>query len=110
MLVELMDLIKDGKINGKIGKEVLLEMINSNKRAGVIVEEKGLLQIDNDDEIKKVIEEVITENNTQFEQVLGGNQKLLAFFVGQVMKKTGGKANPASVNRILQDVVSGRGG
>ena len=98
-----MDNLKDGTISGKIAKDVLDEMLVSGKTADEIINEKGLKQIDDIDAISKAVDEVIVENSKQVEQYKAGNERLFGFFVGQTLKKMGGKANPATVNKIVKD-------
>jgi aspartyl-tRNA(Asn)/glutamyl-tRNA(Gln) amidotransferase subunit B len=103
MMIELLDLIKDTVISGKIAKTVLDDMLESGKSASKIVEEKGLKQITNVDEIAKIVDKVIADNPKQLEQYKGGNERLFGFFVGQTMKATGGKVNPKVVNEVLKE-------
>ena len=93
MLSELLDLIEDNTISGKIAKEVLDIMIETQKSATQIVEEKGLKQTTDMGEINKIIEEVINNNQKQ----------VFGFFVGQVMKLSGGKINPQLANDLLKE-------
>lgn len=102
MLIGLMDNLKNGTISGKIAKDVLDLMLESGKTADEIINEKGLKQIDDDGAIEKAVEEVIVENQKQVEQYKGGNERLFGFFVGQTLKKMGGKANPQKVNEIVK--------
>jgi len=101
-LIGLMDNLKNGTISGKIAKDVLDIMLETGQTADEIINEKGLKQIDDDDAIIKAVEEVIAENQKQVEQYKSGNQKLFGFFVGQTLKKMGGKANPQKVNEIIK--------
>jgi aspartyl-tRNA(Asn)/glutamyl-tRNA(Gln) amidotransferase subunit B len=101
-LAELLNLIGEGKINRKTAKEIFSEMISGGKRAGEIVAEKGLTQITDEGEISSIIEKIIKENPKEVERYKAGDTKLLGFFVGQVMKATKGKANPAVVNQTLR--------
>ena len=98
----LMSLMSDDTISGKIAKDVFAEMIETSKNAADIVEEKGLKQVTDTGAIEAVIDEVIAENPDNVEKYRGGKDKLFGFFVGQVMKKTGGKANPKAVNELLK--------
>ena len=98
----LIDLISDGTISGRIAKEVFEAMWESGKSAGDIVEEKGLKQISDTGAIEAIIDEIIANNPNQVEQVRGGNEKLIGWFVGQTMKASGGKANPGVVNQLLK--------
>ena len=103
MLSELLDLIEDNTISGKIAKEVLDIMIETQKSATQIVEEKGLKQTTDMGEINKIIEEVINNNQKQVEQYKSGNDRIFGFFVGQVMKLSGGKINPQLANDLLKE-------
>ena len=98
----LIALIKDDTISGKIAKDVFSEMYATGKDAADIVEEKGLKQVTDTGAIEKIVDEVIAENPDNVEKYKGGKDKLFGFFVGQVMKKTQGKANPAVVNELLK--------
>ena len=98
----LVDLISDGTISGRIAKDVFAEMFTSGKDAASIVEEKGLKQVTDTGAIEKVVDEVLAEHADKVEQYKSGKDKLFGFFVGQVMQKTQGKANPAAVNEILK--------
>ena len=101
-LTELLKMIKDGTISGKIGKDVFKEMYREGKSARAIVKDKGLIQISDEAEIAAIIEQVLEGNLEQVAKYKKGKKKLLGFFVGQVMKKTKGKANPRLVNEILE--------
>jgi aspartyl-tRNA(Asn)/glutamyl-tRNA(Gln) amidotransferase subunit B len=103
MLAELLSYIKDGKISGKIAKEVFSEMLISARPAGEIIETRGLIQISDNVYIKEVISRVIRENEGNLKKYLAGKKQLFGFFVGQVMKETEGKANPSVVNKLLQE-------
>ena len=105
-LIGLMDNLKNGTISGKIAKDVLDIMLETGKTADDIINEKGLKQIDNDDEIIKAVDEVIAENAQQVEKFKAGNDRLFGFFVGQTLKKMGGKANPQKVNEIVKKKLS----
>ncbi|MGH6948281.1 MAG: Asp-tRNA(Asn)/Glu-tRNA(Gln) amidotransferase subunit GatB [Kiloniellales bacterium] len=98
----LVDLISDGTISGRIAKEVFEAMWESGKDAAAIVEEKGLKQISDSGAIEKIVDGLIAGNAAQVEQYKGGNEKVLGWFVGQVMKATQGKANPGVVNKLLK--------
>ncbi len=101
-LTELLKMIKDNTISGKIGKDVFKEMYREGKSARAIVKDKGLIQISDEAEIAAIIEQVLRGNPEQVAKYKKGKKKLLGFFVGQVMKKTKGKANPRLVNEILE--------
>lgn len=106
-LAELIGLIKDGTISGKIAKEILPELLESGASAKSIVEKKGLLQISDVATIEKMIDEVLEKNASQLEAYRGGKTKLQGFFVGQVMKASGGKVNPALMNKLLIEKLNG---
>lgn len=98
----LLALIKDNTISGKIAKEVFDFMFESGKDASVIVEEKGLKQVTDTGAIEAIIDEVIAANGDKVTEYRSGKDRLFGFFVGQVMKASKGKANPAAVNDILK--------
>jgi len=98
----LLALIQNNTISGKIAKDVLDLMIETGKDASAIVEEKGLKQVTDTGAIEKVIDEVMTANPDKVTEYRSGKDKLFGFFVGQVMKASGGKANPAAVNDLLK--------
>ena len=99
----LVRLIDEGKISGKQGKDVLVEMFATGKTAAAIVEERGLVQVSDTGEIDRVIDVVIAANPNQLEQYRSGKEALFGFFVGQVMKASKGKANPKVVNERLKE-------
>jgi aspartyl-tRNA(Asn)/glutamyl-tRNA(Gln) amidotransferase subunit B len=100
-LTGMIELIDKGVISGKIAKTVFEEMIKTKKEAITIIEEKGLLQISDDETLISFIDQVMKENPANVEQYRQGKDKLFGFFVGQVMKISGGKANPARLNELL---------
>ena len=102
-LGELIMLISDGIISGKIAKDIFAEMMISKKKPAEIVKDKGLEQVSDDKEILKIIEKVLGDNQDKVKDFLSGKDKLFGFFVGQVMKMTQGKANPAIVNKLLKE-------
>jgi aspartyl-tRNA(Asn)/glutamyl-tRNA(Gln) amidotransferase subunit B len=97
----LIDLIGNKIISGRIAKDVFEIMVEEKTSPADIVEEKGLKQITNTDSIEAAVDEVISENPDKVGEYKGGKTKLIGWFVGQVMKKTKGKANPGIVNEIL---------
>jgi aspartyl-tRNA(Asn)/glutamyl-tRNA(Gln) amidotransferase subunit B len=103
----LLDLIADDTISGRIAKEVFDEMWETGKDAAAIVEAKGLKQITDTGEIEAIVDQVIADNPDNAAEVRGGNQKAIGWFVGQVMQKTGGKANPKAVNELLRAKLAG---
>lgn len=100
-MAELIKFIDSEKISGKQAKDVLIEMFSSSKTAAEVVKEQGLEQISDVATIEKMVDEIIANNAGQVEAFRGGNQKLMGFFVGQVMKASQGKANPKVVNQVL---------
>ena len=98
----LLKRISDNTISGKIGKQVFEAMWNSQDSADTIIEAQGLKQITDSGAIEAIIDTIIANNPKQVEQYLGGKEKVFGFFVGQVMKETQGKANPAEVNKMLK--------
>jgi len=105
-LSELLKLVDDGTISGKMAKDVFSEMVSTNKTAGEIIVEKGVKQISDRSEIEKIVSLVIEKNPNELSRYRAGQQKLLGFFVGEVMKATQGKANPKLVNEILKKKLS----
>jgi len=102
-LGELIGLITDETISGRIAKEVFAEMVETGKAPGAIVEAKGLRQVTEPGAIREVIAKVISANADKVAEYKAGKEKLFGFFVGQAMKETGGKANPKLVNEILKE-------
>lgn len=102
-LADLLALIENGTVSGKIAKTVFEEMCGTGKDASAIVQEKGLVQVSDKDELVGVIRQVLEQNQGEVEKYLAGKTKLMGFFVGQVMKATKGKANPGLVNSILKE-------
>ena len=102
----LLDLIADETISGRIAKEVFDAMWESGKDAAAIVEERGLKQITDTGAIEAAVDKVIAEAPEQAEQFRQGNQKVIGWFVGQIMKATQGKANPKLVNELLRKKLS----
>jgi aspartyl-tRNA(Asn)/glutamyl-tRNA(Gln) amidotransferase subunit B len=107
MLADMISLVEKGTISGKIAKTVMEEMCATGKAPQAIIEEKGLIQISNVDEIEKIISRVIDDNPKPVEQYRQGKTGNFGFFVGQVMKATGGRANPQTVNDILKKRLAG---
>ena len=102
MLGGLVRLISDGTISGRIAKDIFADMFETGKDAASIVDEKGLKQVSDSGAIEALIDTVITANMDKVEEYRGGKDKLFGFFVGQVMKQSGGQANPGMVNQILK--------
>ncbi len=104
-LAGMLKLVDDGTISGKIAKTVFDEMYQSGKQAREIVEEKGLMQMNDSSELESLIQQVLKANPSQVEEYRGGKQKVLGFLVGQTMKATQGKANPKMVNELLRQML-----
>ncbi|MGE0128518.1 MAG: Asp-tRNA(Asn)/Glu-tRNA(Gln) amidotransferase subunit GatB [Blastocatellales bacterium] len=100
-------LIDDKTISGKIAKDVFVEMFATGKAPAEIVKEKGLVQITDTSAIEKIVDEALAANPKQVENYRGGRTQLMGFFVGQVLKASGGKANPQAVNDILKKKLDG---
>jgi aspartyl-tRNA(Asn)/glutamyl-tRNA(Gln) amidotransferase subunit B len=101
-LAEMLGLIKDGTISGKIAKTVFEDMYKTGKGATEIVKKEGLVQITDESALEKAVDEVLQNHPNEVEAYKGGKEKLFGFFVGQIMKATQGKANPHLVNQILK--------
>lgn len=98
--------IKDNTISGKIAKEVFDAMWTDGGDADSIIESKGLKQISDTGALEAMVDKVITDNPNQVEQFKAGKEKLMGFFVGQIMKETQGKANPGQLNQLLKKKLS----
>ncbi len=103
--VELLGLIEDGTISTKIAKTVLKTMLDSGKAPKQIIEEQGLVQISDVDALTAIAKAVIERNPAAVQDVLAGKEKAIGSLVGQMMKETKGKANPAVVNQLLKDLI-----
>jgi aspartyl-tRNA(Asn)/glutamyl-tRNA(Gln) amidotransferase subunit B len=101
-LAELVAMKVRGEISGPIYKSVLEEMYKTRKTAAEIIEVQGLRQVSDEGAIEKIINEVLEKNPNQVTQFKEGKQQVLGFLVGQVMKESGGKANPGKVNELLK--------
>ena len=101
-LVSLLQLVEQGTISLKVAREIFQEVYSSGKMPEQIVQEKGLLQVSDEGALDTIIEEVLSKNPTQVAQFKEGKQQVLGFLVGQVMKASGGKANPGKVNELLK--------
>jgi len=101
-LSRMIDLINEGTISTKIAKEVFEEMQGSGQNPDSIIEKKGLRQVSDQSAIESVVEEVLQSNPNEVQRYLGGKDKVFGFFVGEVMKKTRGKANPKMLNDLLK--------
>ena len=102
-LVELLKMIDSQAISGKIAKEVILEMMETKKGPQDIVKAKGLSQISDKPAIEKAVKDVLAKNEKSVKDYKDGKKTALTFLVGQVMRQTQGKANPALVNELLKE-------
>lgn len=100
-LTDLLELVESGVVSGTMAKTVFEEMAKSGKPAKTIVEEKGLAQVSDSSEIEGIVDKILADNPKELEAYRGGKTKLMGFFVGQIMRASKGKANPALVNDIL---------
>lgn len=105
-LAGMLKLMDNGTISGKIAKTVFEEMYRNGKDADTVVKEKGLVQISDEGAIEKAIDEVLAKSQKEIERYKAGDEKLIGFFVGQVMKSTKGKANPQMLNEMLKKKLS----
>lgn len=101
-LVSLLQMVDKGTISLKVAREIFPELYSSGKTPEQIVQEKGLTQVSDESALEKIIDEVLVKNPAQVAQFKEGKQQVLGFLVGQVMKASGGKANPGKVNELLK--------
>ena len=106
-LGELVDLIADGTISGRLAKDVFAAMVETGKGAGALVEERGLRQVTDSGAIEAAVDAVLAGQADKIAEYRAGKEKLFGFFVGQVMKATQGKANPAMLNELLRKKLAG---
>ena len=106
-LADMIGLIEDGTISGKMAKDIIEEMYRTGKPPKMIIEEKGMVQITDENALAKTIAEILAANPAQLQQYRGGKEKLFGYFVGQVMKATQGKANPQLINDLLKKMLKG---
>ncbi|MBS3910210.1 MAG: Asp-tRNA(Asn)/Glu-tRNA(Gln) amidotransferase subunit GatB [Actinobacteria bacterium] len=102
-LVEMVELIDDGTISGKIAKEIFSEMFKTGKLPKAIVEEKGMTQISGEDEIAKIVDDVIAQNPDAVREFHDGKERAFGFLVGQAMRLTKGRGNPGLINKLLKE-------
>jgi aspartyl-tRNA(Asn)/glutamyl-tRNA(Gln) amidotransferase subunit B len=102
-LVDLLTMVDKEVISLKVAREIFPELYRSGKTPQQIVQEKGLTQVSDEGALKKIIDEVLSKNPVQVGQFKEGKQQVLGFLVGQVMKASGGKANPGKVNELLKN-------
>ena len=97
----MIGLIESGTISGKIAKDILPELLTKGGSAKELVESKGLILMNDTGELEAIIEQVVAANPKELEQYRNGKTKLIGFFVGQVIKQTGGRADPKLTNQLL---------
>ncbi len=107
-LGEMLKLMKDETISVRIAKEVLKEMFATGKPPKQIVDELGLVQITDENQLRSIVEEILAANPKAVEEFLSGNEKVKGFFVGQVMRATKGKANPQLANKLVEEALQRR--
>lgn len=103
---KLLKVVYEGKISNNIGREVLEEIFDENKDPMIVIEEKGLMQISSADELEKMVDEVIAANPQSVEDYKAGKKQAAGFLMGQVMKKTQGKANPKVCKVLIDEKLS----
>ncbi len=106
-LAELIGLIEQKTISGKIAKDILPDLLSQGGSPKALVEKKGLIQISDTNELEAIIDTVLAENTDKVEQYRNGKKKLQGFFVGQIMKKTQGRADPKLTNQLLGKKLNG---
>lgn len=106
-LADLLQMVDAGTVSLKVAREIFPELYSSGKTPEQIVQEKGLTQVSDEGALEKIIDEVLVKNPAQVAQLKEGKQQVLGFLVGQVMKASGGKANPGKVNDLLKKKLSG---
>ncbi len=102
-LAKLLSMVEGGEISGKIAKTVFADMLSSSQDPDTIVREKGLVQMSNAGELTALVQEIIEANPAQVQQFKEGKGKVIGFFVGQLMQRTKGKANPQMANKLFQE-------
>ena len=106
-LSEMINFIKSGEISGRMAKEIFEIMVKTGENPKQIIESKGLKQQSDPKELEKIVRNVLKNNPEEVKEYKSGKEKLFGFFVGQVMKLSGGKANPQLVNDILKKLIKG---
>ncbi len=106
-LVSLLHLVEQGTISLKVAREIFPKIYSSGKTPGQIVQEQGLVQVSDEGALDQIIGDVLMKNPSQVAQFKEGKQQVLGFLVGQVMKLSGGKANPGKVNELLKKKLAG---
>lgn len=110
MIAELLGHVKSGDISGKIAKRVFDEMVSSGTSPGEIIDRDRLTQLSDESELRAIIEQVLSENEDNLKLYLSGKTKVFTFFIGRIMEKTGGRANPELTTRLLQEILDGLSG
>jgi aspartyl-tRNA(Asn)/glutamyl-tRNA(Gln) amidotransferase subunit B len=105
-VAELLSLVEDGTLSGKLAKQVIAEMREGGESAKQVIDRLGLAQVSDSGAIEAIVREVIDASSEQVAKYRAGNEKLLGYFVGQVMKKTGGRANPQLVNDLIKKMLA----
>lgn len=106
-LGKLLAMVEKGTISGKIAKTLFVDMLATGKDPALLVEEKNLVQVSDEGELQAMVAEIVAANPEQAEQYRQGKTKVMGFFVGQLMKKTKGKANPKMANELFDKTISG---
>lgn len=104
-LAKLLSMVEDGSISGKIAKTIFTDMLATGGDPEAIVKEKGLVQMSDEGELTTLVREIVEANPEQAQQFRDGKTKVIGFFVGQLMQKTKGKANPGMANKLFQDAL-----
>ncbi|WMM23860.1 Asp-tRNA(Asn)/Glu-tRNA(Gln) amidotransferase subunit GatB [Tissierella sp. MB52-C2] len=107
-LGELINIVKDGKINNNTGKKVLKEIFDTGKEPETIIKEQGLVQISDEGALKEIVSKVLDENEQSIIDYKNGKDRAIGFLVGQIMKASKGKANPQMVNKMLIEMINER--
>ncbi len=107
-VADLLKSVDDGTISGTIARTIYEEMRSTGSDPGIIIKTKGLVQVSDADELSRIVRQVLDDNPSEVEKFLAGKTKLMGFFVGQVMKATKGKGNPAVVNKIVAEELDKR--
>jgi aspartyl-tRNA(Asn)/glutamyl-tRNA(Gln) amidotransferase subunit B len=106
-LAELLELVEQGSISGKIAKQVFAGMVETGVAAADIIRDKGLSQVSDEEALRALVREVLAANPEQVAQFREGKTKVMGFLVGQLMKKSKGQANPQVANRLMQEELTG---
>ena len=104
-LAELLKLVEDGTISGKIAKKVLETAYRTGESPKIIVEKQGLAQVSDEDTLRQVVQDVLSSHPEEVAKYRAGKKKVIGFLVGQVMRETQGKANPGKVNQLLSELL-----